>query len=100
MKKAVNKSEAIREQLRVSKDHSPVAIVKALKAKGISVTTSLVGVVKHSRRKSKKASRIGRHAAILTQARQFLRDAGGPEEAKQLIDLIHGIIDHLLRGEP
>lgn len=93
MKKViVNKSEAIREQLKISKDHSPTAIVKALKAKGITVTTGLVSVVKNMRRKSEKASRIGRHAAILTQARQFLRDAGGPDEAKQLIDLIHGII--------
>jgi hypothetical protein len=92
VKKNLNKSDAIREHLRSSRNHNPTAVVKALKAKGISVSRGLVSVVKHSRRKSEKASRIGRHAAILTQARHFLREAGGPEEAKQLIDLIHGII--------
>lgn len=84
----INKSSAIRKQLRSSRNHNPTAIVKALKAKGISVSPGLVSVVKFNRRKPK----ISHHAAILTHAKQFLRAAGGPEEAKNLIDLIHKIV--------
>ena len=90
--KKLNKSQIIREHLRNSKDHSPTAVAEAIRSKGIKVSPGLVSVVKHSRRKGFKASRMARHAEILSQARKFIHNAGGVEEARTLLDIVNKII--------
>jgi hypothetical protein len=90
--KKLNKSEVIREHLKTAKDKSPVAVAKALKSKGVKVSPGLVSVVKHSRKKGFSAARLIHHADILAQARRFVLEAGGADEAKHLINVVHKII--------
>lgn len=97
--KKINRSELIREHLKTAKDTRPTSVAKALAAKGIKVSTGLVSVVKHTRRKGFKASKLLRHAEILAKhadaiakARKFVEDSGGLEEAKSLIEVIGKIM--------
>ena len=103
--KKVNRSELIREHLRVAKDKSPVAVVEALAKKGVKVSTGLVSVVKHTRRakltnhaKAKKKTSafvrrtLAKHSSALAEARRFVEHAGGVEEAQSLIQIVGEIM--------
>jgi hypothetical protein len=97
--KKVNRSELIREHLRVAKDKSPAAVVDALAKKGVKVSKGLVSVVKHTRRNGFKAARLMRHAEALSKhssaladARRFVEQAGGVEEAQSLIQIVGKIM--------
>lgn len=107
-KKEVNLSEKIREYLKNAKpsERSPVAVAKALKAKGFEVSTNLVSLQKNrlgmtKKRKKKKAikakarrsatkpSANGHHDLLL--AKSFLAFAGSIEKAKGLLDVVEKI---------
>lgn len=90
--KKINKSQIIREHLKNSTDHRPTVVAAAIRSKGVKVSPGLVSVVKHSRRKGFKASRMAHHAEILSQARKFIESAGGVEEARTLIEIVNKII--------
>lgn len=100
MKKTkTNRSELIREHLKTAKDTMPAAVVKAMAKKGIKVSRGLVSVVKHSRRKGFKASRlakhadaIAKHADAIAKVKKFIEESGGISEAKSLIDVVGKIM--------
>ena len=107
-KTEVNLSEKIREHLKNAKpsERSPVAVAKALQAKGFDVSPNLVSLQKNrlgmtSKKKNKKKaikakarrttkpSANGHHALLL--AKSFLAFAGSIEKAKSLLDVVEKI---------
>lgn len=106
-KSEVNLSEKIREYLKNAKpsERSPVAVAKALKAKGFEVSTNLVSLQKNrlgmtkkkkkkaikakARRSATKPSANGHHDLLL--AKSFLAFAGSIEKAKGLLDVVEKI---------
>jgi len=120
-KKAINKSEEIRKYLARNPTAGPKQVQTALAEKGIEVSSGLVGRVKNSNTKQKKASTnakrkqpVGTNTAKkmnnrskeaeprtrdeLRQAGDLMRQAmdlvikAGAKEAKQLVHLAEGMV--------
>ena len=94
--KKPNKSELIRQHLKTATDLSPAAVSKSLNSKGLKVSPGLVSVVKsvlkNGRKTKTNTSSLSRHLKILSKARKFILDAGGPTQAKELIDIVRRIV--------
>lgn len=104
-KTEVNLSEKIREHLKNAKpsERSPVAVAKALKAKGFDVSPNLVSLQKNRlgmAKKRKKAIKAKARQVIkpsanghqdLLLAKSFLAFAGSIEKAKGLLDVVEKI---------
>jgi hypothetical protein len=106
-KDAVNKSQAIRDALEAHPEKSPSEIAEELAAKGLKVNAQYVSTIK-SNAKSKgrktKLVRRGRAAARrgngdfgpIGAALQFIREAGGLENARHALRTIEEI-QHAVR---
>lgn len=82
-----NKSAAIRDMLAQYPGAKTSEIVAKLKAAGIKVTPAYVSTVKSSaKRKVGEGEMIA--IAAVEEANELIKQAGGVEEAKQLIDLV------------
>lgn len=88
--KKVNKSEEIRKHLKTARDKSPTAVVKALKAKGIEVSTGLVSVVKNGR-SSASGKTFTFTSSGLASAKVFVKKAGGLQAAKNLLEVVRKV---------
>ena len=105
----VNRSQAVRDYLTAHPGAKPKEIMSALKAKGISLSMSLVNAIKYAKRKgSPKSSgrpvgrppgkRLGRppaaakngdlRAGDLIAAKAFVTRVGGAESARRALDLL------------
>jgi hypothetical protein len=107
----INKSQAIREALKANPDKSPSEIAELLKAKGIEVNGPYVSTIKTNMRKTRRAvrkmrrgirragrlSRIGggnatdNGLAVMNAAIEYMRIAGGLEQAKAALTTIEQI---------
>jgi hypothetical protein len=95
-----NKSEAIREELAKDPKAGSKAIIEALAARGIKVTSSLVYVVKskssQAKRKARRANaeEAGRSAGfsnpvdVVSRVRDLAREVGGLKQLRRLVDLL------------
>jgi hypothetical protein len=85
VKAGVNRSEAIREYLKMDPQASPSDIKQALAAKGVNVSDSLISAVKYRKpkgKKKKKGRKPGRPAAAKATrrakpAKTAAKSAGG-----------------------
>jgi len=107
----INKSQAIREALKANPDKSPSEIAELLKGKGVDVNGPYVSTVKTNMRKTRQAvrkmrrgirragrlSRLGggnqtdNGLAVMNAAIDFMRIAGGLEQAKAALTTIEQI---------
>ena len=96
-KRGVNKSEKIREFIKVNPTATPKVIILGLKQKGLTVTNSLVNAIKYgSSSKAKKKTRRGRAPAStsaisfddLIGAKQIADRLGGVEKAKKALGML------------
>jgi hypothetical protein len=96
-RRKINKSQHIRDYLESDPTATPKVIKEALKAKGITVTDSLVSLVKYksgSRRKTRRRGRVARAApnAIsfddLVSVKAIAQRMGGLERAKQALGML------------
>ena len=95
-----NKSDAIREELVKDPKAGSKAIIEALAARGIKVTSSLVYVVKsksiHAKRKALRvnAEEAGRKAGLsnpvelVSRVKDLAREVGGLKQLRRLVDLL------------
>jgi hypothetical protein len=110
-KEEINKSQAIREALKANPDKSPSEIAELLKAKGIDVNGPYVSTVKTNMRKTRRAvrkmrrgirragrksglvdgSQIDKGLVVMNAAIEFMRIAGGLEQAKTAISTVEEI---------
>ncbi len=105
----VNKSQAIRAALKANRKKTPLEIAELLKADGVNVTATYVSNVKfHSKGKGKgrgrramtvrgtaRRTRKGKRAAAsisnIPAALEFIRAAGGLENAKSILRTVEEI---------
>ncbi len=103
-KRKLNRSQAIRDYLAANPGASPRAIKSALKAKGIVVTTSLVGAIKYRRHAPgrpegrRRGRPVGRPSAAakndhlrvedLLAAKAFVDRVGGMAAARSAIEVL------------
>jgi hypothetical protein len=101
----VNKSQAIRDALKANRKKSPLEIAGLLKEQGVNVTATYVSNVKfHSKgrglramtvRGSARRTRKGKSAAAsfygIPSALEFIRAAGGLENAKSILRTVEEI---------
>ena len=103
MKVKENRSEKIREYLKSIKpyERSPKAVSEALKAKGTTVSPTLVSLVKMklNARKAKAMSasraRKAKESAWINdviRAKHFVISSGGLKEAKKLLEVVSRLI--------
>jgi len=96
-RKKLNRSKAIRDYKTIHPAATPKEIVSALKARRISVTPGLVGVVIYGMKdKPNGAKRVTRGAKRVVRGRRPTRGASGLSaedlvEAKKLVDEFGGI---------
>jgi hypothetical protein len=96
----VNKSESIREALKLHPDYNPREIVAFLSDTGVKVAPTLVYYIKnrakHAKRKQKRA-RVAAGAAktshtnpveLVLQVKDIAREVGGIGNLKMLVDLL------------
>ena len=90
-KAKINKSQKIREHLAKNKNAKPMAVVEALKAEGVEVSTALVGQVKYhgpGKSKRRKAGSKKTAAAATTQPGLTVSDL---RNVKKVVDRLGGI---------
>lgn len=98
----VNKSQAIRDALAAHPDKSPSEIAEALKAKGMDVNAQYVSTIRSNAKakgrknkfvKRRKPSARASHNGLgpLGAALEFIRAAGGLEEAKHALQTVEEI---------
>lgn len=106
-KEEVNKSQAIRDELKANRDKSPIEIAELLKGKGIEVTAQYVSTIKSNMRKSSRAVHkvrkgirmAGRRSGgsvtngfqVINAAVELLKVAGGMEQAKAALSTVEEI---------
>ena len=101
-KETVNKSQAIRDSLHAHPEKSPSEIAETLKAKGLDVNAQYVSTIKsNANAKEKKTKVLMRRKPALRTARNglgpvgaaldFIRAAGGLEEAKHALQTVEEI---------
>ena len=98
-KEAVNKSQAIRDALATHPEKSPLEIAEVLKAKGLNVNAQYVSTIKSNAkakgRKSVMRRKPGRGGArgmgTMGAALEFIRAAGGFEEAKHALETVEEV---------
>ena len=103
----VNKSQAIRAALKANRKKSPLEIAELLKADGVNVTATYVSNVKfHSKgrgrgrramtvrgtaRRTRKGKSAGASFSNIPAALEFIRAAGGMENAKSILQTVEEI---------
>lgn len=97
----VNKSQAIRDALQAHPDKSPLEIAEALKAKGLDVNAQYVSTIKSNAKAKGRKTKIVRRKPMgralrnglgpFGAALEFIRAAGGLEQAKQALRTIEEI---------
>ncbi len=97
----VNKSQAIREALAANPGKSPAEIAEELQAQGLKVNAQYVSTIKsNSKNKGRKKRVLRRRPAGRTPrnglgpvgaALEFIRAAGGLEEAKHALETVEQI---------
>ena len=109
-KGAVNKSQMIRDALKANPRKSPSQIAEILKADGLTVTGQYVSTIKSNWKKSRRRNarreltmrgtarrtRRGKTARAssmggISAALEFIRSAGGLEQAKSILQTIEEI---------
>lgn len=101
-RETVNKSQAIRDALLAHPDRSPSEIAEELKAKGLDVSAQYVSTIKsNSKLKGRKRKVVTRRMPAARAARnglgpvgaalEFIRAAGGLEEAKHALQTVEEI---------
>ena len=110
-KEEINKSQAIRDALRENPDKSPSEIADLLKAKGIDVNGPYVSTVKTNMRKTRRAVRkmkrgiwragrksglvggtqVNNGLAVMNAALEFMKTAGGMQQARAALSTIEEI---------
>jgi hypothetical protein len=109
-KGAVNKSQMIRDALKANPRKSPSQIAEILKADGLSVTGQYVSTIKSNWKKSRRRNarreltmrgtarrtrrgRTSRPSSMggIPAALEFIRSAGGLEQAKSILQTIEEI---------
>jgi hypothetical protein len=101
-REAVNKSQAIRDALQAHPDKSPSEIAEDLKAKGLNVNAQYVSTIKSNAkakgrkgrvvRRKKPGSRAGYNGlGSMGAALEFIRAAGGLEQAKHALQTVEEI---------
>ena len=95
-----NKSDAIRGELAKDPKAGSKAVVAALAARGIKVTSSLVYVVKSKSNQAKRKARrvdaeeAGRRAGannpveVVSRVKELARQVGGLAQLRRLVDLL------------
>lgn len=101
-RETVNKSQAIRDALQANPEKSPSEIAEALKAKGLDVNAQYVSTIKsNSKMNGRKRSVVKRRKPMTRSshnglgpvgaALEFIRAAGGLEEAKHALQTVEQI---------
>jgi hypothetical protein len=101
-RETVNKSQAIRDALEAHPNKSPLEIAEDLKAKGLNVNAQYVSTIKSnakSKGRKKRIAKRGRPAGRASRnglgpvgaALEFIRAAGGLEEAKHALQTVEEI---------
>jgi hypothetical protein len=101
-RETVNKSQAIRDALQANPDKSPSEIAEDLKAKGLDVNAQYVSTIKsNSKAKGRRRKVVTRRKSAARAVRnglgpvgaalEFIRAAGGLEEAKHALQTVEEI---------
>lgn len=84
----VNKSQAIRDYLKVHPNAMPRDIAAELKGRGIKVSGALISSVKYGGKKTAKASTQRITAEDLVQVKQLADKLGGIGHVKSAVDIL------------
>ena len=101
----VNKSQAIRAALKANRKKTPLEIAELLKADGVNATATYMSNVKfHSKRRgrrvmtvrgtarrTRKGKSAGASISNIPAALEFIRAAGGLENAKSILRTVEEI---------
>jgi hypothetical protein len=96
-KAAANKSQAIRDALAANPDKSPKEIAEMLVANGLKVNAQYVSTIKSNAKVKarrvvrRRGARGGSTGGAMGAALEFIRAAGGLQQAQQLLSTIEQI---------
>jgi len=90
-KSTVNKSQAIREELALHPDATPVEISKSLKARGVKVEPQYVSTVKFNAQKLKQPKRRTRTMSSVAQRTRAAQMPAGLQEFQEALTFIKSV---------